>query len=151
MNKSVIQKGAKAIETPERIAWLFDNILKDKELQALWRENQNLLDSDLMQSLSPLEREQFLLAKTIQDDILAMVGEMSRDERMEDILNKHGIYTKLEKYIKITSDILEKALKRQSDVVDEKDKNPFSGLGNVKKITAETDEGVEIELKKEKQ
>jgi len=146
MKKTLMNRASQVMETPERIAWVFENILKDEELQSLWFENQKLLDADLEQHLTVLEREQYLIAKTIQDDILAMIGDMSREERKDDITSKNGIYSKLERYMKITAELVGKAMKRAALETNEEKGNPFSSLGNAVKVTAITDKGIKVDM-----
>ena len=115
-------------------------------MQSFWFENQKLLDADLEQHLTVLEREQYLIAKTIQDDILAMIGDMSREERKDDITSKNGIYSKLERYMKITAELVGKAMKRAALETNEEKENPFSSLGNAVKVTAITDKGIKVDM-----
>jgi len=134
---------------PANAQFILDNILTDENLHSLWKHNEGLITGDLEHYFTPIERDNFLYAKTMCDDILAMLGGMGREERMELLEGRGKLYLQFTKFMGVVSALEEKAMIRKGN--DPRNKPPVENpFGDLAEAHLKTKEGEEVHYERKK-
>ena len=146
LTKKVVESSKNDIEN--RSDWIIREIIKDENLRDIWEKNQIAIDDDPDLDMTTLQKESYLIAKTILMDCIQMWAKMDEDDRLTSLEAKNGLYSRIDKYMKLVHDLENKARSRQIKRIEAKEAidNPFK---NAKALEVEFNNGEKARIERQ--
>ncbi len=139
---------AKGKALDERTDWIIKEIIQDRVLVEIWEQNQILLDEDTELDFTLLQRESYLIAKSLLMDCIKTWGNMDAADRCVAMSEKSGVYSKIDRYMNIVTKLENEGRKRYIARTDVGSSNVINTYKDAKSITVESKDGVKVKIEK---